>query len=112
MMIMNFDTLIPLRIIGDGFVRPAHGQINIAWNLSIESRTYGIKSFVVSVPEQTITTTVTEYDENDEEIHREVVLEIKDVKVVMNQNSSNINSLSMIPNNLEIFGISAELEFK
>ena len=55
-------------------------KMNILWNLEFETRQYGLRSFIITVPDQQITLSVNVWGD-DEDTHEDVTLDIKDVVI-------------------------------
>lgn len=105
----EFTTDIELQITGSHNVESGGGDTKIKWKLELEVREYGIKSFIVIVPDQTITSAVWRYnEETDEEYQEDVTIELKDVKVNV-ADCSRLDGLQ--PVELEIYHGRATLEF-
>lgn len=104
----TFKTKIQLDIIGDAFgVKAGSGEIELTWNLELEMREYGVKGFVVSVPDQAVNCEVERYDEEtDEEITETETIELKDVKVELDEIKGMV-----VPIRLELWQGRAKLEF-
>lgn len=51
---MNFTTKVDLMYSKDGWDSEYNAKVDIKWSLELEARSYGIKSFIVTVPEQDI----------------------------------------------------------
>ena len=72
-------------------------KINLRWNLELEMRQYGVKDFIITVPDQTVTIDLNVWGE-DTDTQEQVTLEIKDVLVERASQSS-----QLIPNSLEFY---------
>jgi len=97
----EFTTEIELDITGSHNIQSGGGKTKLKWKLELEMREYGIKSFTVIVPDQTITSEVWRYnDETDEEYQEEITIELKDVKV---DHSSCSGLQGLLPDRLEIW---------
>ena len=72
-------------------------HMNLRWNLEFEMRQYGVKSFIITVPDQTVTVFLNVWgDENDTE--EELTLDINNVIVERNGESD-----QLIPSSLEFY---------
>lgn len=81
-MMTSFETQVELSIVGSHEFTGGSGKAKIKWNFEIEMRNYGIKDISITVPDQSIKTVVTKYnEETDEEYEEEVTLELKNIKV-------------------------------
>ena len=72
-------------------------KVNLRWNLELDMRQYGIKSFDISVPDQTLTIDVSIWGE-DTDIEKEITLDVKDVLVERNGEND-----GLVPNTLEFY---------
>lgn len=72
-------------------------HVNLRWNLELEMRQYGVKSFIVTVPDQTFTVSLNIWGD-DEDTEKEIVIDVKDVLV---ENDSDLNSL--VPHTLSFY---------
>lgn len=105
----TFTTEVDMDIIGDHVTEPASGKIDIKWQLDLEMREYGVKSFSITVPDQEITATVTKYnEETDEEYEEDITVKLENVETELNTNG---HYDSLYPDRLEIHMNRATLEF-
>ena len=74
-------------------------QVNLRWSLELEMRQYGVKSFIVTVPDQTFTVSLNVWGDDDEDTEKEITLEAKDIQVVMREDGIS----NMIPSTLECY---------
>lgn len=72
-------------------------KVNLRWDLELEMRQYGVKSFIITVPDQKINLSVNVWGEDDDS-HEDVTLEVKDVLVEQPTNLS-----QLIPSSLEYY---------
>ncbi len=72
-------------------------NMNLRWNLELEMRQYGVKSFIITVPDQQITVSLNVWGD-DEDTQEELTLDIKDVIVERNDVGD-----SLIPHALEYY---------
>ena len=95
----NFKTQVDLDISLDGYDNHdvETKKVTIRWDLELEMRNFGIKSFIVTVPEQKINVSLNIWDDN-EDFGKDLVLDVKDVIVERNGNSD-----QLIPSILEFY---------
>lgn len=111
----EFTTEIEVSRTGNNSVSSAGGKAKIKWTLDIEAREYGIKGFMVIVPDQKITAELTRYDEEtDEEIEFTEEIELKNVKVYPrgDMELSSFLRSGFAPTELEIYLSRYEVIFK
>lgn len=72
-------------------------KMNLRWNLELEMRQYGIKSFIITVPDQTVTIDLNVWND-DNDTQEQITLEIKDVVVELSGGSD-----QLIPSSLEFY---------
>lgn len=96
----NFKTSVNIDISLDGYGNHdvETQTVNLTWDLELEMRNYGIKSFIVTVPDQKITVYLNIWGD-DEDIEQEIVLDVKDVEIVLD--SKELGSL--FPHSLELY---------
>jgi hypothetical protein len=95
----NFKTKVDLDLSLDraGNYDVVTEHVNLRWDLEIEMRQYGIKSFIITVPDQTISVDLNVW--GDEEDHQEEIkMEIKDVVVERNGDFD-----GLVPRSLEYY---------
>lgn len=110
----EFTTEVEIAIIGNTVENSGSGKAKVRWMLELEVREYGVKSFVIVVPDQTVELEVERYNfDTDEEYNEFVVLELKDVQVdsSFHHSSKDIKYLDLIPTELEKYGDRYELRF-
>lgn len=96
----TFETQIDLDLMLKGYDNHdvLTEKVNLVWNLELEVRSYGVRSFIVTVPEQTITVTLNMWgDEKDTEM--DLTLEIKDVEILFNRGAE----MNLVPSCLEYY---------
>lgn len=97
----NFKTQVALDLYID---RPSQNfeietkNMNLRWNLDLEMREYGIKSFIITVPDQTLNVTLRIWGE-EEDSFEELTLELKDVTIEKNEGELG----SLVPHTLEFY---------
>jgi hypothetical protein len=93
----NFKTNVDLFVFLDR--TDNHGvestKFNLRWNLELEMRDYGVKSFIITVPEQTVTIDVTVWGEDGDTVEP-LTLEIKNVCI---EHSGRLDQI--VPSHLE-----------
>ena len=105
----EFTTEVDIDIIGSHNIQSGGGKTKIKWKLELEMREYGIKSFIITVPDQVVTSDVWRYnEETDEEYQEEVSVELKDVKI---DTGSMSGLYELSPCKLEVYQGKATLEF-
>lgn len=73
-------------------------KMNLRWNLELEVRQYGIKSTIITIPEQKVELSVCVWGDDDD-TYENVTLDIKDV--IIERSGTGLDSL--IPKKLEYF---------
>ena len=73
-------------------------KVNLRWDLELEMRQYGIKSFIITVPDQKINLSVNVWGEDDDS-HEDLTLDVKDVIVEIQEGELG----SLIPHTLEFY---------
>lgn len=95
----NFKTRVDLDIMLDR--KDNHDvltkHVNLRWNAELEMRSYGIKSVIITVPDQTITLDVNVWGDEDD-TQEELTLDIKDVLIEHNGSLE-----TLIPSSLEFY---------
>jgi hypothetical protein len=96
----SFKTSVNIDISLDGYNNHdvETETVNLTWDLELEMRNYGIKSFIVTVPDQKITVYLNIWGD-DEDTEQEIVLDVKDVEIV--RDSKELGSL--FPHSLEFY---------
>ena len=97
----KFKTKVIVDICDSFGIYRGDGECEIEWELDFELRSYGVKDLSITVPKQTITTTITIYDDGtDEDIEKEITVNLEDVEV-----SGYFNNLenTIVPDRLEIY---------
>lgn len=104
----EFTTEVDINIIGSHNIQSGGGKTKIKWKLELEMREYGIKSFIITVPDQVVTSDVWRYnEETDEEYAETETIELKDVDVELDNNVLD----QLFPIRLELWQGIARLEF-
>jgi len=96
----NFTTKVALDMMLDieGNYNIDTANVEINWDLGIDSRSWGLKDIGISVPEQTITVFVTKWtDDVDEEV--EMSFDLKDVTIERMESEF----FSLAPQSLEFY---------
>jgi hypothetical protein len=78
-------------------------KINLRWNLELELRQYGVKSVIITVPEQFLRLDINVWGD-DTDTYEEMKLTIKDVEIVRDTDS-------LIPHTLGYFNKKWRLVF-
>lgn len=73
-------------------------KMNLRWNVEFEMRQYGIKSTIITIPDQQVTLSVNVWGDEDDS-YEEVTLDIKDV--VIERTGTGFDSL--VPQKLEFY---------
>lgn len=72
-------------------------HINLRWDLEFEMRQYGVKSFIITVPDQSITIDLNIWGDDDD-TQEELKFDIKDVLIERSSTSD-----SLFPKSLEFY---------
>jgi hypothetical protein len=101
----NFKTQVELDILldrKDNYTIDTK-NMNLSWNLELEYRSYGVKSTIITIPDQKVTLSLCVWGD-DEDTYEEVTLDIKDVVIERHSTCEYKTSFdSLIPRSLQYF---------
>jgi len=111
-----FKTNVDFTLTGSDTVKAGSGTVTITWKFEIDMRSFGIKDISIYAPDQTVTASITRYnEETDEEEETEETFELKNIKIdgYVDDYSKIVNFLSggIYPKELEIWKNTATLSF-
>lgn len=107
---MRFFTGVEVQITGNHKEKSGSGKAQVEWHLEMEAREWGVKSFMITVPDQKITLMVDRYnEETDEEYEEEVTIDVVGCKTEFDD--CKINTTVVAPTRLEKYYDKFELLF-
>lgn len=72
---MKFETEVFIDYEIDGWSTPFREKVFVTWTLELECREYGVKSFIVTAPDQQLSFSVKKDDENGDEQTKDILLD-------------------------------------